>query len=61
MDYDIQRTLEENEKPPHGGEPVKLSVDHILGALFVLLIGNALATVFFLVEVLVHYFEDILK
>lgn len=53
MDYDIQQNLEEN-----GGThnlPVKLSVDHILGALFLLLFGNAFATVSFLVEILLNY------
>lgn len=50
MDYDIQRNIEENGKPPDGNEPVKLSVQHILGALFLLLFGSVAATVSFIFE-----------
>lgn len=56
MDYDVQRNLEENSKPPQGGAPVKLSVQHILGALFMLLFGNALAVISFLLEMLFKIF-----
>lgn len=55
MNYDIQRNLEENGKPPTGGEPIKLSVEHVLGALFLLLFGTALATISFLVEMLLKH------
>lgn len=50
MDYDIQRNIEENGKPPDGGEPVKLSVQHILGALFLLLFGTLTAGIAFVFE-----------
>lgn len=52
MDYDIQRNLEENGKTKKGREPIKLSVEHILGAIFLLLMGNAVASIFFFVELL---------
>lgn len=55
MDYNIQQTLEENEKSRQGGAPIKLTVEHILGALFILLIGNSIATIFFLLEMLFGY------
>lgn len=50
MDYDIQRNIEENGKPPDGGEPIMLSIQHILGALFLLLFGNIFASVCFVIE-----------
>ncbi|XP_063707554.1 uncharacterized protein LOC134836266 [Culicoides brevitarsis] len=50
MNYDIQRNIEENAKPPEGGEPVRLSVQHILGALFLLLFGSIAATISFFFE-----------
>lgn len=55
MDYDIQRNIEENSKPPDGGEPVKLSIQHILGALFLWIFGNAAAVIFFVLEVLWNF------
>lgn len=57
MDYDIQRNLEENGKPPQGGEPIRLSVEHMLGALLLLLFGNVFATISFSVEMLTKYFD----
>lgn len=59
MDYDIQQSLEENGKPPKAGAPIRLSVEHILGALFVLLFGNVLASVFFVLEILYNYFSHV--
>lgn len=55
MNYDIQRNLEENGKPPQAGVPIKLSVEHILGALLLLLFGNVLAIISFSVELLANY------
>lgn len=55
MDYTIQKNIEENGKPPEGGEPIKISVDHILGALFLLLFGNLAATVSFIFEIIWFY------
>lgn len=55
MDYDIQRSIVENSKAPDGGEPVKLSIQHILGALFLWIFGNAAAVVFFVIEILWNY------
>lgn len=61
MDYDIQRNLEENGQKSktirRNGRPIKLSVEHILGALYVLLFGNVVAVVCFSVEMLVNYFS----
>lgn len=59
MDYNIQRNLEENGKTPEGGDPIKLSIEHILGALLLLLFGNAFATISFSVEILTKYFDKI--
>lgn len=56
MDSDIQRSLEENGKPPQGGAPVKLSFEHILGAMFLLFFGNTIAIISFLVEVFLDYY-----
>lgn len=56
MDYDIQRNLEENSKPPKG-EPVKLSIEHIIGAMFLLFLGNVVATIVFFVELLFSYYN----
>lgn len=62
MDYAIQRNLEENEQKSkslhRSGGPIKLSVEHILGPLFVLLFGNAVAAVCFSIEMLVKCFSD---
>lgn len=55
MNYNIQRNIEENGKPPDGGEPVKLSVQHILGALYLLLFGSIGAAVSFVVELFWYY------
>lgn len=55
MDYGIQRNIEENSKPPDGGEPVKLSVQHILGAVFLWIFGSSLATVAFVIEMIWYY------
>lgn len=55
MDYSIQRNIEENSKTPDGSEPVKLSIQHILGALFLLLFGNIAAIICFLLEIFWHY------
>lgn len=57
MDYGIQRKLEENGKQPQAGVPIKLSVQHILGALFLLLFGNCFATIAFIVEMLLNTFK----
>lgn len=51
MDYSIQRTIEENGKPPDNSEPVRLSVQHILGALFLLVFGHLAATVCLILEI----------
>lgn len=55
MDYDIQRNIVENSKPPDGGEPVKLSIQHILGALLLWIFGNTVAMIFFVLEILWNY------
>lgn len=55
MDYDIQRNIEENGKPPEGGEPVKLSIQHILGALFLLLFGSIAALISFIIELIWYH------
>lgn len=55
MDYDIQRSIVENSKPPDGGEPVKLSIQHILGAVFLWIFGNAAAIIFFVLEILWNF------
>lgn len=55
MDYAIQRNIEVNSKPPDGGEPIKLSIQHILGALLLLLFGNTFASVTFVLEILWNY------
>lgn len=55
MDYSIQRNIEENSKTPDGNEPVKLSIQHILGAVFLLLFGNIAATICFLLELFWNY------
>lgn len=55
MDYDIQRNIVENSKPPDGGEPVKLSYQHILGALLLWIFGNTAAIMFFALEILWNY------
>lgn len=51
MNYVIQRNIIENMKPPGNSEPVKLSVEHILGALFLLLFGHLFACVVLTIEV----------
>lgn len=55
MDYDIQSNIVENSKPPDGGEPVKLSIQHILGALFLWIFGTATAAMFFVLEIMWNY------
>lgn len=57
MDFNIQRNLEENGKPRKAGEPIRLSVEHVLGALFLLLFGNIAATISFSIEMLLNYFN----
>lgn len=52
MDYDIQRNIEGNSRTSGGGEPVKLSIEHILGALFLWMFGNIVAVIIFVLEVL---------
>lgn len=53
MDYDIQRNIEQNDgKHEQDDDPVKLSIQHILGAIFLLLLGSAGATVAFVIEIL---------
>lgn len=58
MDYDIQRNIVENSKPPEGGETVKLSIQHILGALFLWIFGNVAATIFFVLEIFWNYNKE---
>lgn len=57
MDYDIQRNLEENGRPKQSGEPKRLSVEHILGALLLLLFGNVFATISFFIEMFTNWFN----
>lgn len=52
MDYEIQRNIEENGKPKLQLDPVKLLEQHILGVIFLLLLGNAAATFIFFLEIL---------
>lgn len=53
MDYDIQRNIEQNYgKSLQSDDPVKLSIQHILGATFLLLLGSTGATFVFLIEIL---------
>lgn len=54
MDYDIQRSVEENSKQPDGSEPVKLSIQHVLGALFLWIFGSAVAVFVFGLEIVWH-------
>ncbi|XP_063702358.1 uncharacterized protein LOC134832305 [Culicoides brevitarsis] len=51
MDYEIQRNIIANTKNKGSREPVKLSVSHILGPLFILLFGNLFGFVAFLIEI----------
>ncbi|XP_037040297.1 uncharacterized protein LOC119077222 [Bradysia coprophila] len=55
MNYNIQRNIESNSKPPDGGEPVKLSIQHVLGALFLWIFGNSAAVIVFILEILWEY------
>ncbi|KAG4071256.1 hypothetical protein HA402_003960 [Bradysia odoriphaga] len=55
MNYNIQRNIESNSKPPDGGEPVKLSIQHVLGALFLWTFGNSAAVIVFVLELLWQY------
>lgn len=55
MDYDIQRSIVENGKAHDGGEPVKLSIQHILGALFLWMFGNSAGILVFVLEKLWNY------
>lgn len=56
MNYKIQKTIEENGKAVSGSDtPVKLSIDHITGANYILLIGNTLALTAFVGEILWFY------
>lgn len=54
MDYDIQRSIEENSKQTDGGEPVKLSIQHVLGALLLWIFGSAVAVFVFGLEIVRH-------
>lgn len=55
MDYVIQKNIEDNAKPPEQSDPKILSVQHILGAIFLLLLGDICATVLFFIELLFGY------
>lgn len=57
MDYDIQRSIVENSKTPDGGDPVKLSIQHILGAIFLWTFGTTIAAIFFALEILWNHNE----
>uniref|UniRef100_A0A336LSD3 CSON002663 protein n=1 Tax=Culicoides sonorensis TaxID=179676 RepID=A0A336LSD3_CULSO len=55
MDHVIQRNLFLNMKPAGNSEPVKLSVFHVIGALFLLIFGHLIAFLVFLIEI---FFEN---
>lgn len=53
MNYKIQKTIQENGRIMSGSDiPVKLSVEHIIGANYLLLIGSVVSLVAFLGEIL---------
>lgn len=52
MDYEIQKDIEENMKNTGSFEPFSLTVEHILGALYLLLIGHLFGIIVFFVEFL---------
>uniref|UniRef100_A0A336LV05 CSON002664 protein n=1 Tax=Culicoides sonorensis TaxID=179676 RepID=A0A336LV05_CULSO len=52
LDYEVQKNIEENTKLLGNFKPVKLSVPHITGALFLLIFGNLIGTVIFVIEIL---------
>lgn len=53
MNYKIQKTIEENGKIVSGSDtPIKLSVSHIIGANYILLIGSAISLIAFIGEII---------
>lgn len=58
MDYKIQRNIDENGNPPDGDDPVRLSIEHILGELIILSLGYFGAFVCFLVEIVYFHWKE---
>uniref|UniRef100_A0A336MNM8 CSON003529 protein n=1 Tax=Culicoides sonorensis TaxID=179676 RepID=A0A336MNM8_CULSO len=63
MNYKIQKTIEENKKTLAGNDnPIQLSVDHIIGANYLILIGSVLSCIAFVGELLwYHKFRHIFE
>lgn len=51
MNYQIQKNFDENKKASESDEPVRLSIEHILGQLIILGFGYIAATICFLAEI----------
>lgn len=54
MDYNIQRNIDENGNPPEGDDPVRLSIEHVLGEIFILGLGYTAAVFCFIFEILFY-------
>lgn len=52
MDYNIQRNIDENGNPPEGDDPVRLSIEHVLGEIIILVLGYLISIICFVFEVI---------
>lgn len=57
MDYTIQKNIDENGNPPDGDDPVRLSIEHVLGEIIILGMGYFGAFFVFLGEIIYFHWN----